>query len=114
MFIVQTAKKLTSILMTPILMTVASIEVIFTVTPTTKNLVESFEALTPITNTCLLLEYMLYIYYLFRFWKNKKSDVKAFINSNSEVNVITLTYVKKLGFQIQKTVIGVQKIDKSS
>lgn len=100
--------------MTPILMTVASIEVIFTVTPATENLIESFKALTPITNTCLLLEHISCIYYLFRFWKNKKNDVKAFINSDNEVNMITLTYVKKLGFQIQKTDMGVQKIDKSS
>lgn len=50
----------------------------------------------------LLFKYILYIYYLFCFWKDK-SNVKALINFSSEINAMILAYTKKIDFQIEKT-----------
>ena len=55
---------------------------------------------------------MLYIYYLFCFWKNT-IGVKVLINSDSEVNAMTPAYVSKLGFNVCHTNVGAQKIDGS-
>lgn len=46
-----------------------------------------------------LLKYVLCIYYLLYF-KKDKGNVEALINFSSEVNAIALTYAIKLGFKI--------------
>ena len=52
-----------------------------------------------------------YIYY--PVWFQKK-QVRALLNSDSEVNAINPNYAWKLGLKIQKTNIGAQKIDSSA
>ena len=37
--------------------------------------------------------------------------ISAFLNLNNKINIIYLTFVEKLGFTIQSTNIGTQKID---
>ena len=59
------------------------------------------------------LERVPYIHYLVQF-KKDMVEVSALIDSESEVNVIVLAYAKKLGLRIQKTDVGVQKIDGST
>ena len=58
------------------------------------------------------LKRVFYIHYLVQFKKNT-AEVQALIDSKSEVNEIVPTHVKKLGFQIRKNDIKVQKIDGS-
>ena len=45
-----------------------------------------------------------------QFQKNKSKDVLALIDSGRKVNVITPVYTAKLGFKMQKTDVGIQKI----
>lgn len=52
------------------------------------------------------LQYIIYICYLVLF---KQELVQAFIDSDNEANVITPVYAEKLGLQIQKTDISIQK-----
>ena len=59
------------------------------------------------------LERVPYIYYLLRFRKDT-ADVRALIDSGSEVNVMALAYASKLGLKIYHTNIGAQKIDGST
>lgn len=56
----------------------------------------------------MTLDWVPYIYYFICFKKNK---VKALINSSNEINVITLTYIVKLGLKICHIYIEAQKID---
>lgn len=58
----------------------------------------------------VVLEIILYIYYLFHF-QNIIFNIRALIGSNSEVNTITLAYATKLGTKIPYTNIKVQKIN---
>lgn len=51
-------------------------------------------------------------HYPVQFQKNL-SIIKALIDLYSEVNAISPAYAKKLGFWIQKTNVGAQKIDGS-
>ena len=53
------------------------------------------------------------IYYLVQFQKNQE-QVKALLNSGSEVNAISPAYAKKLDLNTQKTNVGAQKIDGSA
>lgn len=61
------------------------------------------------------LEQVLCIQYLVQFrWKynkDKDKDVKALIDSGSEVNVMHLTYATKLGLCTKKVDVGLQKIN---
>ena len=50
----------------------------------------------------VILDQISYIHYPVQYCKDKET-IWALINSNSEVNVMTSTYTKKLGLQIQKT-----------
>ena len=50
------------------------------------------------------------IHYALHFQKNT-AEVKALIDSGSEVNAMTLAYASKLGLQVCQTNIGAQKID---
>ena len=51
------------------------------------------------------------IYYPIQF---QEEQIRALLNSGSEVNVINLDYARKLRLKIQKTNIGAQKIDGSA
>lgn len=62
----------------------------------TKDLVANPKALISTTITPLLLERMPYIYYPLRFQKDQ-SNVEALIDPSSEVNIMILAYIKKLG-----------------
>ena len=58
------------------------------------------------------LEYVSYIHYPIRFKKNKdKIQLEALIDSKSEVNIIHLSFAKRLGLSIRLIDIGTQKID---
>ena len=56
------------------------------------------------------MEHVTYIYYLIQF-KKDKTQIQTLIAWWSKVNAIYLTFVKKLGFLIRPTDVGVQKID---
>lgn len=60
-------------------------------------MVSSFEALVPNSFT-LSLKHMSYIYYLLHFNKDQ-AKIQALIDFNKKVNIITLAYIKRLGFQ---------------
>ena len=47
-----------------------------------------------------------------QFWNDKSKDVSGLLNSESEVNAITLAYAAQLGFKVQKINIGAQKINR--
>lgn len=100
-------KKLVLFLATSTSMTKARIKAVFIMTLRLKTTIFTFN------NTTLLLERILYIYYLVLF-KKGQTNIKALINFNNEVNIMTSTYTKKLDFQMQKTNVGAQKIDRSS
>ena len=59
----------------------------------------------------VILDWVLCIYYLIQFWKDKGAIVQALINSDSEVNAITPAYAKQLGVRIQKTDVRAQRIN---
>ena len=59
------------------------------------------------------LERVSCIYYPFRFRKDT-ADIKALIDSGSEVNTMTPAYASKLGLQVRYTNVGAQKIDCST
>lgn len=56
----------------------------------------SLEALVH-NNITLLLEHIVYIYYLICFGKNQV-EIQAIINFGNKINSMTLVYIKKLGF----------------
>lgn len=60
-----------------------------------------------------VLDKILWIYYLFCFYKNKKHKRQTLINSGRKINVMTPAYLLKLGLKIWHTNIEVQKIDTS-
>ena len=53
------------------------------------------------------------IYYFVQFRKDKKAIIQALIGLDNKVNAMTLPYTKQLGYQVQKTDIGAQKIESS-
>ena len=59
------------------------------------------------------LDYVACIYYPVQF-KKDTAEVRALIDSGSEVNAIAPAYGKKLGLWVRKTDIGAQKIDGST
>ena len=59
------------------------------------------------------LEQVPCVHYLLRFRKDT-TDVKALINSGSEVNAMTPTYTSKLSLRVYHTDVGAQKIDGST
>lgn len=76
------------------------------------TVVLSFEVPVP-NNSTLLFKCMLYIYYSMRF-KKDQVKIQALIDFNNEINIMTLVYIKELGFWNQKTVVRAQKIEDSS
>ena len=59
------------------------------------------------------LERVPYVHYLLRFWKNTV-DVRALIDSGSEVNAMIPAYASKLSLRVRYTDVGAQKIDGST
>lgn len=59
-------------------------------------------------NNDVILDQVLYIYYLIQFKKNK---VQSLIDSSSKDNLMTLAYTLKLGLKICFTDVKAQKID---
>ena len=53
------------------------------------------------------------ICYPVQFRKNKSRDVLTLLNSESEINAMTLAYTDQLGFKVQKIDISAQKINGS-
>ena len=51
------------------------------------------------------------IHYPVQFRKHKGKDVLALLDSESEVNAMTLAYAAHLGLKVRMTNVGVQKID---
>lgn len=60
-------------------------------------------------NILKLLDWLLYIYYLFCFWK-KILDIGPLIDLSNKVNAIKPIYASKLGFKNCYTNIGAEKI----
>ena len=53
------------------------------------------------------------IYYPVQFQKDKGATIQALIDLGSKVNAMTLAYARQLGFQVQGTDVGAQKINGS-
>lgn len=64
----------------------------------------SFQVLA-FNNFTLPLKHILCIYYLIYFKKNQ-TKIKALLDSNNKINIMTPTYVAKLDFKIWTTNIG--------
>ena len=62
----------------------------------------------------VLLERVPCIHYPLRFRKDKENEVRALIDSGSEVNAMTPAYASKLGLRVRQTDVGAQKIDGST
>ena len=60
----------------------------------------------------VVLESVSCIYYPVQF-QGSQEQVKALLDNSSEVNTMSPAYVERLGFYIQKTNVGAQKIDRS-
>lgn len=63
-------------------------------------------------NSTLPLKHMLYIYYPVHF-KKDQAKVRAQLDSNSKVNIITPAYTVRIGFKDRPTNNRAQKIDGS-
>lgn len=90
MFIAQVAKKLASILATSMSKTIANLKA---------KLVAALRPGTSVPDTndfTLPLERVSYICHLVQF-KKDQAETQILINSDNEVNAITLAYAKKLG-----------------
>ena len=61
----------------------------------------------------IVLDWVPCIHYRVQFQKNKGTTIWALINLGSKVNTMTPAYAKRLGFQVQKTDVGAQKINGS-
>ena len=61
----------------------------------------------------VMLKKILCIYYLVWFQRGQE-QVRALLNSGSEINAMNSAYAKRLGLKTWKTDIGAQKIDGSA
>lgn len=61
----------------------------------------------------IVLARILYIHLLFSFHKQKNNKIQAPINSDSQINFITLTYISKVGFKVCQTDVEAQIINGS-
>ena len=59
------------------------------------------------------LEWVPCVHYPLRFRKDT-ADIRALIDSGSEVNAMTPAYTSRLGLRVYRTNIGAQKIDVST
>lgn len=48
----------------------------------------------------VILNWISYIYYSLRFYKNKKNEVRALINFDSKINILISAYALKLNLKI--------------
>ena len=66
----------------------------------------------------VMLKKISYIYYPVWFQKSQQLEVqeqvRALLDSDSKINVMNPAFTQKLGFHIQKTNVGAQKIDSST
>lgn len=58
-----------------------------------------------------ILQYVSYILYPIQSQRDQAEEVKALIDSNSEINIITPVFAVRLGLSIHLTDIVAQKID---
>ena len=75
--------------------------------------VSAISSLVTETNKEVTLERVLCVHYPLRFRKDT-ADVRALIDSGSEVNAMTPAYASKLGLRVRHTDVGAQKIDGST
>ena len=72
----------------------------------------------PVTDSGEEIARVLCIYYPVQFQENQgqkgQEQVRALLDSGSEVNAISSTYAKRLGFKIRKTNVGAQMINGST
>lgn len=101
------------VLATFLSMIITSIKIDFVIDSIIKRPSIGFEVLTFIVKVFLLLEHIIYIYYLILF-KNDQAKVYALSNFDNEINIINSTYIAKLGFKVQPTNVRTQKIDNST
>ena len=59
-----------------------------------------------------VLDRVLCIYYPMQFRKDKGKDVLALLDSESEIDTMTLAYAAQLDLKVQKINVSAQKIDK--
>lgn len=112
---VHQAKKLVLLLITSLLMTVASMKIVpMTLIINEFIIVLSSKLPAPIVDkSALLLKCISCIYHLV--WlKKKQAKIQILLDSGSEVNTITLAYTAKLGFKVQSTNVEAQKINGST
>lgn len=95
----QKIKKLVTVIVTFLLITIAG-----------KKVIPKFPDPQP-TELILKLQLVLYIYYPGQF---KEKLVQALINSSNKINIMNLMFAKKIGLWIEKTDVGLQKINGSS
>lgn len=69
--------------------------------------------MTKVSKKDIVLDRILCIHYLECFWKDQ-DEMLILIDSGREVNVMTPTYVSKLGLKVRPTNVGVQKFDGST
>lgn len=62
----------------------------------------------------MILDRVPCIYYLVQFWKGGKEDTRSLINSNIEINVMTLAYPQQIGLLIHPKNVQAQNINDSS
>ena len=73
----------------------------------------TFLSITKPTKKDVVLDRVPCIHYLFCFGKDQ-DKVLALIDSESEVNAMTLVYASKLGLTVYLTNVGAQKVDDST
>lgn len=73
-----------------------------------KNLAADLMTCTLMTASLKALQYVCWIWYPVLF---QVEEIRALIDFSREINTMTPVYAIKLGFSIQKTSIGVQKMD---
>lgn len=101
-------------------MTIASIEanpiinlIIKKFAASSKDLIPTVKALASlIDNSTIWLERVSCIYLSVHFKKNQ-AEIWVLLDFDNKINTITLTYIIKLGFKIQQTNVGAQKIHDS-
>ena len=78
---------------------------------TSKKLASVLATSVPVTDTSdKKVARVSYIHYPVWFQKNQE-QVRALLNSSSEVNAMSPVFAKKLGLKTRKTKVGAQKID---
>lgn len=72
-----------------------------------------YTLVTEASTEAIFLQHVPYIWYPIQFQKNQK-EINISVKFGSEINAMTLVYIKKLGFVIWKIDIDDQKIDDSA